>query len=83
MDSRDDSLLVVPCGQSYAENQQFGLYYDGVNRPARKGVRYLGVYRNRMVSLVGDIVAVLVCSYRDAQVVMEQEAQPRAIISHA
>lgn len=73
MDSRDDWLLVVPCGQSYDENKLFGLYYDGVNRPARKGVRYLGIYKNRMVSLMGDIVAVLVCSYRDGEVVLEQE----------
>lgn len=71
--SRDDWLLVVPCGQSYEENKRFGLYYDGVNRPARSGCRYLGIYKNRTVSLLGDIVAVLVCSYRNGEVVVEQK----------
>lgn len=82
MDSRDDWLLVVPCGQSYDENKRFGLYYDGVNRPSRKGARYLGIYKNRMVSLMGDIVAVLVCSYRDGQVVLEQEEFGKASADH-
>src|SRR5690606_8703214 len=63
LESRDDWLLVVPCGDSYEENKRFGLYYDAVNRPSRSGCRYLGIYKNRTVSLIGDIVAVIVCSY--------------------
>jgi hypothetical protein len=55
LESRDDRLLVVPCGQSYEENKRFGLYYDAVNRPSRSGCRYLGLYKNRTVSLIGDI----------------------------
>jgi hypothetical protein len=73
LESRDDWLLVVPCGQSYDENKRYGLYYDGVNRPSRSGCRYLGIYNNRTVSLIGDIVAVLVCSYRDGDVIVEQK----------
>lgn len=71
LDARDDWILVVPCGQSYEENRRFGLYYDGVNRPSRNGRRYLGIYKDKAVSLIGDIVAVLVCSYAEGQVIVD------------
>lgn len=73
LQSRDDWLLVVPCGQSYEENRKFSLYYDGVDRPSRSGCRYLGIYKNRAISLLGDIVCVAVCSYKDGQVQLERE----------
>lgn len=75
LESRDDWLLVVPCGDSYEENKRFGLYYDAVNRPSRGGCRYLGIYKNRTVSLIGDIVAVIVCSYQDGKAVPQGPAE--------
>jgi len=75
LESRDDWLLVVPCGQSYEENKRFGLYYAGANRPSRSGCRYLGIYKDRTVSLIGDIVAVIVCSYEDGKVGPQEPAE--------
>ena len=61
-------MLVVPCGVSYAENKQFGIYYDGADRPARSPCRFLGIYKDKRISLVGEIKAVLICTYDAGQV---------------
>lgn len=82
LDARDDWILVVPCGQSYEDNKRFALYFDAAHRPARRGARYLGVYKNRTVSMLGDIVAVLVCSYRDGEIVVEREEFGKATTEH-
>lgn len=68
LDASDDLMLVFPCGTSIAENKEFGVYYDGTDRPSRRACRYLGCYRNKEVSLVGEIKAVLVCRYVNGHV---------------
>lgn len=59
----DDWMLVVPCGVSLAENQRFGIYYDGVDRPRRSPCAFLGAYSDKSIRLVGRITAVLACRY--------------------
>ncbi|HEX8900638.1 hypothetical protein [Vitreimonas sp.] len=49
--------------------------YVLLNRPSRSGCRYLGIYKNRTVSLIGDIVAVIVCSYQDGKAVPQGPAE--------
>jgi hypothetical protein len=61
----DDWMLVVPCGVSLAENQRFGIYYDGLDRPKRSACAYLGAYSDKSIRLVGRITAVLACRYVD------------------
>lgn len=61
----DDWMLVVPCGISLAENQRFGIYYDGVDRPKRSPCAFLGCYSEKAVRLVGRITSVLACRYAD------------------
>ena len=71
LDTPSDRIYVVPCGNSYDENQRFGLYYHGPERKYRP-FKYLGIYRERCVSLIGEVEAIAVCSYThgvlDAQV---------------
>lgn len=59
----DDWLIMMPCGVSYAENQRFGVYYDGAERPSRSPCRFLGAYKDKRVSLVGEILAVVIARY--------------------
>jgi hypothetical protein len=61
----DDWMLVVPCGVSLADNQRFGIYYDGVDRPKRSPCAFLGAYSDKAIRLVGRITAVLICRYAD------------------
>jgi hypothetical protein len=59
----EDWMLVVPCGVSLAENQRFGIYYDGIDRPRRSPCTFLGAYSEKAVRLVGRITAILACGY--------------------
>lgn len=61
----DDWMLIVPCGISLTDNQRFGVYYDGVERPKRSPCAFLGAYSEKAVRLVGRITAVLTCRYAD------------------
>jgi hypothetical protein len=61
----DFTLFVPPCGQSFADNMNWRLYYCPADRPVR-AARWLGVYRNRCVEAVG---------YIDKNVVVSTDAQ--------
>jgi hypothetical protein len=66
LDTPHDRIYVVPCGTSYDDNIKFGLYYHPAERSYRPS-KYLGVYRQRCVSAVGEVEAVAVCDYADGQ----------------
>lgn len=63
LQTRSQRLVVFPCGQSFAENERFGLYYEPPTRPCKLGNRFIGIYRNKTVALVGVVDAVAVCTY--------------------
>lgn len=74
----EDWMLVVPCGVSLAENAEHHVYYDGAHRPRRSKCRYLGLYSDKRVSLVGTIEHVLIASYQDGVVTVEEEERGSA-----
>lgn len=67
LEARNQRLAIVPCGQSFAENKRFALYYEPPTRP-RKTNAFLGIYTRKQVSLVGRVEAIAVCSYQDGNV---------------
>lgn len=74
----DDWMLVVPCGVSYDENQRYGIYYDGAQRPSRSPCRYLGAYKDKRVSLVGEIQAVVIARLEAGEVVVVSKERGEA-----
>lgn len=72
IDDRGRWMVMFPCGTSYAENAVLKLYYEPPHRPSRRGCRYLGIYRDKTVSLVGEMAAVLICSYDAGTIRVDQ-----------
>jgi hypothetical protein len=68
LDRGDDQMLVAACGNTFAENARFGVYYHEVDKPRRSSSAFFGAYRNWHVGLVGRIDAVLVCGYQDGKI---------------
>ncbi|HRP11339.1 MAG TPA: hypothetical protein PLK37_09925 [Terricaulis sp.] len=62
LDTPSDRIYVVPCGASYDDNERFRLYYHPPERKYRP-FKYLGLYRQRCVSLVGEVEAIAVCNF--------------------
>ncbi|HEX3739427.1 MAG TPA: hypothetical protein VHV29_06845 [Terriglobales bacterium] len=59
---RDRYTMFVPtCGASFQDNLDFALYYCPVQYSRRKA-KYLGVYSNRSVRAVGEIVKIVPCN---------------------
>lgn len=61
-------LAAFPCGTSYDENQRFGLYYEPPSRPSKHMLRFIGIYRQKTVSLLGELATVAVCACKDGAV---------------
>lgn len=55
------TLFVPPCGQSFEANEKLRLYYCPATRSRRKA-RYLGIYTQKSVRAIGEIVKTVVCS---------------------
>ena len=72
LDAPHDRIYVVPCGTSHDDNLRFGLYYHPAERSYRPS-KYLGVYRQRCVSALGQIAAVAVCELLDGVVTCTTE----------
>lgn len=72
LDDRWKRLAAVACGTSYQENETFRLYYEGADRRSKDSCRFLGIYRNKTVSLIGAPRAVLICRYENDGVVVEK-----------
>jgi macrodomain Ter protein organizer (MatP/YcbG family) len=55
------TLFVPPCRESFNANQKYRLYYCPTSRSLRNA-KYLGIYKDRSVRLIGQIVKVVVCT---------------------
>ena len=60
----DYYLRAVPCGVSFSENMELGVYYEPADR-SRRNHRYLGVYWNKAIRGVGEVTAVVEATIRD------------------
>ena len=59
---RDEfTMLTPPCGLSFKDNRDYRLYYCPVNRNQR-ATRYLGIYANKSVRLIGEIGKIIACN---------------------
>jgi hypothetical protein len=51
-----DYMLVVTVGTSLNENIKYGLYYEPVTRNHNTNFRYLGLYSNKSIVAIGEII---------------------------
>ena len=74
VESRNQWLVVFPCGTSIVENAKFGLYYEPSSRRCKHAYRYIGAYKQKTVAYVGVVVAIAVATYADGKYVFTTEA---------
>ena len=73
LEERNQWLPIFPCGTSYAENERFGLYYEPPSRPCKRNHRFIGIYAQKSVSLIGEIKAIVTVDFEDGELVFETE----------
>jgi hypothetical protein len=73
LEGRNQRLAVFPCGQSFAENERFNLYYEGISRPCKRNNRFIGIYTRKQVSLIGMVEAIAICDYQEGHVTADVE----------
>ena len=67
----ENKLLINPCGTSYEQNKRHHIYHD---QPGRSKVfcKYLGIYKEKSVSLIGKVLAVVNARIEDNKVVITE-----------
>ena len=87
----DYTMRAVPCGNTWDDNLDFGIYYEPTHRSPRAH-RYLGIYRKMSVRGFGEIMNTveadlsagsLRVSKHDERVTPEQEARINGMIERA
>jgi hypothetical protein len=74
---RDQYTMFVPtCAESFEDNLEFGLYYCPVTYSRRK-TKYLGIYSNKAVRAIGQLVKTVACNVNltSNEVILEHEQQ--------
>lgn len=74
LESRNQWLVVFPCGTSITENAKFGLYYEPPSRPSKRNYRFIGVYNLKAVAYVGMVEAIAIVSHVQGACVFTTEA---------
>lgn len=60
----DYRMKAVPCGSSFDENMEFGVYYEPTSRSSREH-EYLGIYKNKAIRGVGRVSKFVEGTIRD------------------
>lgn len=74
LEERSHILPVFACGTSYAENERFGLYYESPIRPCKRNHRFIGIYSEKRVSLIGEVEAIAIAEFVDGELTFTTEA---------
>lgn len=64
-------LLINPCGTSYDQNKDHHIYYDNPSR-SKVFCKYLGIYKDKSVSLIGEVLAVVSARLEKGEVVITE-----------
>jgi len=60
-------MIAFPCGSSYKENIEYGLYYEPSSRSFRDH-RYLGVYHNKTIKAIGEVKKHVIVKFENEEV---------------
>lgn len=66
----ENKLLINPCGTSYDQNIKHHIYHDQPGR-SKMFCKYLGLYKDKRVSRIGKVKAVLVAKIEDKKVIVQ------------
>lgn len=67
----ENRLLVNPCGTSYVQNKLHCIYHDQPGR-SKAFCKYLGIYKDKSVSLIGKVLAVVNARIESKKVIITE-----------
>ncbi len=62
LDVSKNRMVVFAGGDTFEDNKRFGLYYEPATRLCKSNNQFIGIYKQKMVGLVGKLDAIVVCS---------------------
>ncbi|MEL6113011.1 MAG: hypothetical protein AAFR20_09410 [Pseudomonadota bacterium] len=72
----ENRLLINPCGITFEENRALNYYFDPPER-SKSICKYLGIYKNKTVSLIGLVQCVVTAHHENGNIiVLENHALP-------
>lgn len=73
LETRNQKLPIIPCGTSFEENKRFGVYYEPAKRRSKSPFRFIGIYKNKSVPLIGEIGTVVVAEWNEGTLSLKTE----------
>lgn len=67
-------MVVFPCGTSWDENIKYKIYYEQSSKPSKAHVPYIGIYNNKRITHVGNIVGTCICQSDGENLSFEKES---------
>jgi hypothetical protein len=63
-------IVVFPCGTSWQENIEYGMYYEGSYRTSKSHIPYIGIYTNKRITHIGINHAAILCKKADDETII-------------
>lgn len=70
-----DYMLVVTTGTSLTENMKYGLYYEPVTRNHNTHFKYLGLYANKSIVAIGEVVDCVEADLQGNNLIIKNKSQ--------
>lgn len=70
-------MVVFPCGTSWNENIEYGIYYEQGTKPSKANSPFIGIYRDKKITHIGKIKGSAICSLKNGNLII-QGAKPES-----
>ncbi len=64
------NMVIFPCGTSWKENIEYGVYYEGANK-LKANASYIGIYTNKKITHLGKIKGTVCCKVENGDLVVD------------
>lgn len=73
MFSEPYEIIVLPCGKSWAENIRYRIYYKPSSRRHTRDVQFIGIYKDKEISYIGEILGSCVGTPKNGELIVEEK----------
>ena len=66
-------MVAFACGMSWNENIKYGIYYEEAYKSSKANIPFMGIYSNKKITHIAEIIGSCICEVKDDEFVFEEE----------
>lgn len=67
-------MVAFPCGTSWEENIKYSMYYEGDSKSSKAHVPFIGIYKNKKITHIAQILGTLISKVENGVLAFERES---------